>query len=76
MAVMVIVAVIVAKHPSVVCRTTSQVDVIKTLGNQFVARKPDLLLQKRTLPLSFEPVNLTRRRLNGRSLLRHISIES
>src|SRR5271156_5967102 len=68
-AVMVIVAVIVAKDAPVVRGISFQVDVSKTVGNNFSIFKPDLLLQKRTLSPSFEPVRLTRC-LNGRFLLR------
>jgi hypothetical protein len=71
--VVVIVAVIVAKHAPVVRRTSSQVDVSKTLGNNLLIFKPNLLFQKRTLSPSFESVRLTRR-LKGRFLLRHSSI--
>jgi hypothetical protein len=67
--VVVIMAVIVAKHAPVNRGTTSQVDVCKTVGGNFVVFKPDLLFQKRTLSPSLEPVRLTRR-LDGRFLLR------
>jgi hypothetical protein len=72
--VVVIVAVIVARHTPVVRGTSSQVDVSKTVGNNLLIFKPNLLFQKRTLSPSFKPVRLTRRRLNGRFLLRHSSI--
>jgi hypothetical protein len=72
-AVVLIVAVIVAKHASVIRGTSSQVYVGKTVGNNLLIFKPNLLFQKRTLSLSFEPVCLTRR-VNGRFLLRHGNI--
>jgi hypothetical protein len=72
-AVVVIVAVIVAKHASVIRGTSSQVYVSKTVGNNLLIFKPNLLFQKRTLSRSFEPVCLTRR-VNGRFLLRHGNI--
>jgi hypothetical protein len=50
--VMVIVAVIVAKHASVIRGTSSQVYVSKTVGNNLLIFKPNLLFQKRTLSLS------------------------
>jgi hypothetical protein len=72
-AVVVIVAVIVAKHASVIRGTSSQVYVSKTVGNNLLIFKPNLLFQKSTLSPSFESVCLTRR-LNGRFLLRHGNI--
>ena len=69
-AVMEIVAVVVAKHAPIVHGTPPQVDVSKTVGNYLFVFKPDLLFQKRSLSLSFEPVRLTRRP-KGRFLLRH-----
>jgi hypothetical protein len=71
--VVVIVTVIVAKHASVIRGTSSQVYVSKTVGNNLLNFKPNLLFQKRTLSLSFEPVCLTRR-VNGRFLPRHGNI--
>jgi hypothetical protein len=73
--VVVIMAVIVAKHAPVIRGTPSQVDVCKTVGYNFGVFKADLLFQKRTLSPSLEPVRLTRR-LDGRFLLRHSAIIS
>jgi hypothetical protein len=44
-AVVVMVAVIVAKNPPIVRGTSSQVDVSKTVTNDLLVFKPDLLLQ-------------------------------
>lgn len=75
MPVMIIVAVVIAKHAAVVRCAPSQIDVGETVGNYLFAFKPYLLFQERTLSLSLEPVCLTRR-LNRRFLLRHNSHSS
>jgi hypothetical protein len=74
--VVMIVAVVIAQHATVVHGTPSQIDVRETVGNYFSVFEPDLLFSQRAFSVSPEPVYFNRRGPNGRFLFCHTAILS
>jgi hypothetical protein len=64
-------AVVVPKNPSVVYPTPFQIDVCKVVGNNGPILEPDFLFENRALAFAFERVDFDQHGLNRASSLAH-----